>query len=271
MQRFQRRSESLWSGVRRLAILLGGGIVVLGIGIALFSPVFHVQRIRVARSDPRIDVEQIQRALAPLFNRHLFFLPPEEVQRLLVAQVPDLAGAEATKLYPSTLGVHLTLDPIIARLVIEDPDRARVASGSGSAAAMPSAKTLGDFLTERGMYVAYAPSQVASMTGMLTVHVVDWGVRPVPGKPLVEPEILSAMRAVEGAIVQDFQQPVKSRTVFVRAREFHMEIPRHTLWFDLRSSQEEQLARYRLFLQSGSAQEAKQYVDLRLKEKIVYR
>jgi hypothetical protein len=43
------------------------------------------------------------------------------------------------------------------------------------------------------------------------------------------------------------------------------------LWFDLKSSVDQQLARYRLFLKSGAAKEAKEHIDLRLSSRIVYK
>ena len=60
------------------------------------------------------------------------------------------------------------------------------------------------------------------------------------------------------------------RTVFLRGREYHLETPVHTLWFDLRTSVDDQLARYRLFLQTEGEEAAKRYVDLRLVDKVVF-
>src|SRR3989339_404278 len=104
--------------------------------------------------------------------------------------------------------------------------------------------------------------QVAAGTGILQVNIVDWGVRPVPWEPLLEPQFLEAMQTAERMLQERFQQKARSRTVYLRAREFHLAIAPYELWFDLRSPMEEQMERYRLFLEHAGAEAARSYVDL---------
>jgi hypothetical protein len=129
----------------------------------------------------------------------------------------------------------------------------------------------GEFLTQNGLYVVYEPSQVQTGSGILQLHIVDWGARPEPWKQLVDPNMLDLMRGAEAELQTQFGIQTKSRTIFVRAREFHLKTPTYMLWFDTRSPLAEQLQRYRFFLQSVGQGAATQYVDLRLKDKIVYK
>lgn len=266
MQRWQRRMETLRKSFVQFLFFAVPATVVAGVGFLVFSSVLHIREVRIPLTDPRIDVEQIQRGLAPLFGRHLFFLPERDAEVLAAEVVPDLAAVTVAKQYPATLEVRLTLDPLIARLAIDDP-AAPPAAEAGTGATAP---VLSDFLTEKGTYVAYADARVASGADLVQLHVVDWGVRPVPGTLLLEPEMLAAMTQAEQLLGEEFGRPVTLRTVFLRAREYHLKTPLHTLWFDLRTPVGDQLARYRTFLQAEGEGAAQQYVDLRLVDKVAY-
>ncbi len=271
IHRFQRQLAGLSSLIRRFLLLFVAGLTLLIMGLMLFSPLFDVREIRVLRTDPRIDVEQVQRALVPIFRRHLFFLSASEVEPLLTGGMPDLTDVSVEKRYPSTLVLHLTLDPVIARLAIESPDAKSAAPVTGTGAGPEThTVTLGDYLTARGRYVTYLPSQVKLPPPPL-IRIVDWGVRPSPWTTLIEPELLLLMREAEKALKEQFGQEVSERTVYVRAQEFHLRTKAYALWFDRRSSLEEHLQRYRIFLRTIGMPAAKQYVDLRLTDRIVYK
>lgn len=276
VQRIRRRAGSLRKLLMQFAVFIVAGLVLLGIGLALFSPILHIREIRVQRTDPRIDAEKIQMSLGPLFGEHLFFLSTQEVSDLLQASIPDLVRADIVKQYPATLQIRVYLDPIIAQLIIDEPDRTPQQTASGAVvAAQTGAVEIpegGEFLTQKGLYVVYQPSQVrVGSGGLLQLRLVDWGERPEPWKRLVEPKMLDVMRSAEGELQTQFGLVTQSREVYIRAREFHLKLPQHTLWFDTRSPLSEQLQRYRFFLQSVGAAAATQYVDLRLTDKIVYR
>ena len=241
-------------------------LVAAAVGVAVFSPLFQVREIRVIRSDRRVDVEQVQRSLSPLFGEHLLFLTQKNVLPLLEDSVPDLRKAVIDKRYPSSLVLRLELQPIVALLEIVDPNGnvSPAVTGTG-------ADALGDYLTADGTYVTYPPSVVQSGTGTATVRIVDWGVRPEPWKHLLDIEVLERVAQAEQMLQSQFGETVSQRVVYLRSREFHVQTARHSLWFDLRSPLPEQIDRYRLFLQSAGADAAKVYVDLRLQDRIVYR
>ncbi len=198
-QRMQRRAETLRRMFVRFLMAAVPLALLLTVGVLLFSPMLHVQEMRIERTDARIDVEQIQEALAPLFGKHLFFLSQQEVRVLVREAVPDLESLTVTKQYPSSLSLHLTIDPVAARLIIDDPDNSGAArSGSGS-----------DFLSEHGMYVVYSDAQVQASkertsSGVLlpVIHIVDWGVRPQPWQALIDRSMLDVMNEAEpGSLV----------------------------------------------------------------------
>lgn len=266
LARFQRTSGAMRQSLRRLLITFAVGFTLLIAGLLIFSPLLIVHEIRVPRSSMRIDVEQVQRALAPIFRRHLFFLSSQEIVNLLREAVPDLMAVNIQKRYPSTLVVRLTLDPIIARLSIEEPDAAGGVPATSSGTAVPQ----GDYLTAQGFYVRYTPAQIRG-DPLVPIRVVDWGARPAPWSRLVDPVFLLAIGESEQALLDQFGQETTERTIFLRAQEFHLRTKTVTLWFDLKSSLEEHLQRYRTFLRTIGPAAAKEYIDLRLRDRVVYK
>lgn len=265
-RRAQSRAADAWTLFLRYSPWILLAAVVALAAVAVFSPLIEVREIRVVRSDRRVDVERVQRALAPLFGEHLLFLTQKQVLPLLEEPVPDLRRAVIDKQYPSALIVRLELEPIVALLEIVDP------SGNVSPAVTGTgADALGDYLTADGTYVVYPPALVQSGTGTAVVRIVDWGVRPEPWKRLLDVRVLERMAQAEQMLRDQFGETIDQRAVYLRSREFHLQTSRHSLWFDLRSPLAQQIDRYRLFLQSVGADAADLYVDLRLQDRIVYR
>ncbi|UPA22711.1 hypothetical protein K8942_00660 [Candidatus Peribacteria bacterium] len=272
MQQWQRKLARLRPFLTRILAGCVVAVLILIVCLALFSPILDVREIVVARSDPRLNSVLIQDAIRPLFGRRLPLLSVEEIPSLLTTElpdmhrsaVPDLATVTIRKDYPSSLQIRLTLRPLAYRLSIET-------TGQTTAPVTPSAASGSDFLTKDGLYVSYTAAQAGSGTMLPQLTIVDWGVKPDPWKPLVGADVLSAMQKTEAALATDFTQTVRSRTVYLRAREYHLQTESLMLWFDMKSPIEEQLARYRLFLDTVPAGTAKQYVDLRITGKLIYR
>jgi len=157
------------------------------------------------------------------------------------------------------LHVRIALQPLVARLRIIEPDDIDMPLGTGSTI---------DYVTEEGVYVT---TTAAKDTQVLPeILIVDWGVRPVPGSLLIIPAFIERMNAAEIAFLRQFGQEVERRTVFVRAQEFHLRIGDRDLWFDLKSPLEDQLERYRTFLREVDIAETKDYVDLRVTDRVIY-
>jgi len=282
MRRSLQGISRTWGFIRRWIWVLLAGLTVTAFVIVLFSPVVRVREMRVQRTDARIDSERIQRALRPLFGRHLLFLRREEVAGLVREALPDVQQVSLVKNYPSELVLRVTLQPVVARLNIALPQGAQptpppVPTGTGatagSGAVVPPPEPTGppkyDYLTGSGMYVSFPLA--LSGTQLPVINIVDWAVRPVPYATLLSPSFLKQMRDTETALTQEFGAKVQTRTVYLRAREFHLKIGKLTLWFDVRSPMQDQLARYRTFLKHVGQNGAREYVDLRLIGRIVYR
>lgn len=250
--------------LRRFVLPLGYAAIVLAVALffvlLLFSPWTKVQEIRVIRRDPRIDIALIQQALHPLFGRRMLLLGRADVLPLLQTSMPDLQDVLVDVSYPSRLIVSVTLDAPIARAQVDEGD---YSAQSGA--------LLRSFLTEKGIYMHYPPSSVPHAGELPLLRITDWGVRPIPGDRILSPALLAALKKTEELLRRDFGQDVTERLVFLRAREFHLLTAGKWMWFDTRSPPEEYLRRYRLFLQSVQREHAREYVDLRPIDRVVYR
>ncbi len=269
--RVARRSRHVFfSGVGSLRkwlwLILAGGVVA-ACAFFLFSPSLRVQEIRLQNRDARLNTEHIMKSLEPIFGRQLVFVSSREIQIRIQDSVPDVQDVTITKHYPSELSIGITLHPLIAHLIIENPDgtvahAAAPASGSGQ-------QVNQDYLTDNGLYVS-VPS-AASGAVLPVIHVVDWAVLPVPSTPLFSMDLLQRMSQAEQLLQQQFAAKITGRTVFIRAREFHFSLPQFSLWFDMSSPLADQVQRYRIFLKNVAQAQVHHYVDLRLTGRIVYR
>lgn len=269
-RRVQRAIADIARVVRRWILWVMLGFAALCGAILLFFPVFDVREIRIEKRDPRIDEETVQKALAPLFHRQLSFLTERDAEEPLRRVMPDLDSVRVRKEYVARrLSLSIALHPLLWQLQIESPGGAPPPrSGSGAALPAPPSPRR-DFLTVRGLYVTAPPPSTAVV--LPVVRIVDWGVRPTPGTQLLPIEMIERVQDAEAALREEFGLTVKSRTIFLRAREFHLQVGSVALWFDLQSPLAEQIGRYRLFLATVGKNEVKEYVDLRLSGRVVYR
>lgn len=256
---------------RRYIKFLIIGVAILVASLLLFSPLLRVREIRVVRTEGRVDLAAVLEALAPLYDRHMLLVSVHDVTFRVRAVVPDARTVSVTKSYPAKLSVRIALAPLVARVRIQTSPSAgsgaRVATRTGSGSTASVAQQ--EFLTDDGLLVT-APHGPAS-EALPTIRVVDWSARPAPGRPLLSPEFFDRLRRAEQALTLEFGQQIVLRTVYLRAREFHLDGPVVSYWFDTRSTLESQLQRLRVFLRAVKLSDVKSYVDLRLTGRVVYK
>jgi hypothetical protein len=244
-------------------------VVLAALGVLLFSPYLQVREIRISRSDSRLDIAQMQRKLVPLFKRHILLVSALEVEALLKEVVPDMQGLRINKNYPSELAISVTLRPLRVKLAFEEQKTQTPRPQAGTGAVVVNLPKY-EYLTDNGLYVSM--TQDPKLEKPLTViNIADYAERPAPHTELIAPQTLDTMQQAEEILTKEYGLKIKSRTYFVRSQEFHFQTEKFALWFDLRSPLPVQLARYRTFLESVGLGEVKQYIDVRLTGKVVYR
>lgn len=245
----------VWAGIAT------GLCLVVGIGIVLFSPLFDVKQIQVRRQDARLDVEEVQQVLSPLFHTRLPLVTKAQVLALLQQQYPDIRRVEIAKQYPSTLVISAYLDTVVAELSLEQPMYGSGAtSGSGSYA----------YLTAEG-YTVFSPMKLNDSGKLPLLRVVDWGVKPADRTFLVSPEFLQTVFQARDMLAQNFGFTVSETTMYIRAQEFHIKANKVSLWFDIASPLALQFQRFRDFLKTVPLEQVKDYIDLRISDRVIYK
>ncbi len=243
-------------------LLFAGALVALAIAILLFSPIFNVRQIDIRTQDGRLDREEIQHTLVPLFHSRLLFVTVSQVQSLLVAQYPDITQVTIQKKYPSSLTVSVNVDPLVGNIIIDAPQQ-----GSGSIAQTGSG--VHAYITAKG-YIIMSRLQLAH-TPLQPITITDWGVAPENRTIILQPDALHTIFLARDTLRDSFGLPVNRIVVYLRAKEFHVQAGHVSLWFDLESPLAIQFGRFREFLKSASLNQAKEYVDLRISDRVVYK
>jgi hypothetical protein len=231
------------------------------IGILMFSPIFDVKQIQVRRQDARLDIEEVQEVLKPLFRTRLPFITKNQVFELLADQYPDIRRIEIAKQYPSTLIISAYLDTVAAELKLDEPFVGSGAvSGSGSHA----------YVTSDG-YAIFTPIALTDGDTLPKLRITDWGVKPTNRTFLIGPEFLHTIFQARDMLSENFGFTVTDITVFIRAQEFHVRANKVSLWFDLTSPLALQFQRFRDFLKTVPLDQVKEYVDLRISDRVIYK
>lgn len=253
----------IWIAVAAAAILLTVA------GTLLFAPYFDVREMQVRRQDPRIDPEEIEQVLSPLFNQRLVLINRSQVASMLHASFPEIERVEIGKDYPSTLNITVYLQPIAAEVVVEESGLSGLASSeSGTGALNGNVRQVYTYVTKKG-YFAESPINITGAFPVL--RVTDWGIRPQNRMPLMTPAFLHTVFLARDTLRRDFGFTDDTIIVFLRAQEFHIRTEKVTLWFDLRSPLPVQFERFRELLKAFPLEQMKEYIDLRITDKIIYK
>lgn len=270
-KRSARKLQKVTAFVRKYGLKIGLLFLflvgVISFLVLIFSSLVTVRSIAFDDSTLRIDRETVQQALKPLFGKHLFMVSRLDVLPLLQEVYPDVTNVSLHKVYPDTLSLTFELYPLVAQLTIAD-DQAEPLDDQAPETGSGLVNT--HFITETGLYVRLAvPSQQNLDLPVYTVR--DWGIKPQQNQLLVPPELLVALKELEVILQEQFGHEITNRIIFARAQEFHIEVGDRYLWFDIRSTVEEQLERYRTFLETSINFPVTEYIDLRLADRVVWK
>ena len=266
LRKFSKFSSIVASEFRAWLLIGVCAVIITVVMVLLFAPFFDVRQIHIRRQDPRIDLEDIQQTLSPLFKQRLLLVTKTQVSSLLAADYPDIDHVAITKSYPSTLTVSIFLQPVAAAIVIDDSDMS-LASQSGAVAAGSGTYA---YITRTGYFVS-SPIKIVSGTPIPTLRLTDWGIRPQNRTRILSTDFIDQLFSARDALRTDFGLTTKDIVVYVRAQEFHIQTNKVTLWFDLKSPLSVQFQRFREFLKTLTLDQSKEYIDLRIADKIIYK
>ncbi len=264
-RRWNKNSAVVWKELKLWLIGLSiAGLIGL-IGILILSPIFNVKHIQIRRQDARIDIDDAQAALRPLFDQRLPFVTRGEVADLLRTIYPDITQVAIKKTYPDAIQISIYVDPLAAQLKI-DAQRNHGAAGTGTLVTQTGSYA---YITARG-YTVISPVRLAK-DPLPTLIITDWGAQPMNRSLLLDTAFLRAVFEARDTLRENFGLQATDIIVYLRAREFHVTTKKISLWFDLSSPLQLQFGRFREFLKALSLEQVKEYIDLRISDRVIYR
>ena len=282
--RGKKKQLSSWLKVLWRTLLVATAIGATWAAVSFFfSPYLHIQEIKIQRTEARLDVQEVQHILTPLFHRHIFSVSDHEIRSLLVESIPDIASIDVSIRLPQTLIIQIDLQDVASKLIILDPDSGdrlepieikqqeeeNTAKETGSGGKKPARKRHADYMTADGIYILDPLTEYEK--NLPIYRIVDWGARPTPSTQIISKEMMQLIKRAERVLTQQFQHTILRRTVYLRAREIHLTTEHYTLWFDLASPFDEQILRYRTLRRVGNIEDISDYIDLRLRDRIIYK
>ena len=161
------------------------------------------------------------------------------------------------------------MDPLVALVCLGEPEETEATlAGTGS---FVQEYPPYQYLTSRGVYLEEPFPLGENGEEKLRIHIVDWAVKPVHRQRLVDPDLLSDIARVRQVLEESFGHTVTFVTLYIRAREFHVQTEKLSLWLDRALPLVQQFEHYRAFLRTIPPGSTEQYVDLRLHDRVVYR
>lgn len=270
MRKLRRFGTGMLKRLRALKVLAVAMILLAILASTTFlisSSSFRLSRIRVHREDLRTDVQEIQQALRPLFGRHLLLLSFAAIEHMVQETFPEVTMVDLGVDYPGTLMLTLHMDPIVMRVFVHDPEE-REGEFLRAKTQSQGEEEVNTVLTGKGILLLYPFPMEEELP---TLHLVDWGTRPVHRERMLSENDLSIIKSTQAALEWEFGHQVSSTVLYLRGREVHVATEGPRLWFDFTSPIEDQLQRYRVFLRSVPPEVAAEYVDLRLHDRVVYK
>jgi len=267
--------------------------VFLGLLIFLvFSSRFAISKIEIARDDLHIDSSAVTTLLADYKGKSIFTFSKSRAAQLIHEKYPEFARVEIKKLLPNTIKVELETHEIVANIrayyvlpKVEtvpadmDVEAIEVAEALRTAFDLQAGMETVDreeitpieqkaLLNRIGQAIFDREEDLQLMT-----ITVDGLSQPIEDREIVVPE--ASMDYIVGAI-KYFSNLMQMQVASVRylpvAREVHLQTDNNlVLWLSTEKDYREQLDKLNTIYKVAELdKEDLAYIDLRIKEKIIY-
>lgn len=269
------------------------GAVFLGLLIfLLFSSRFAINKIEIARDDLHIDSSAVTILLADYKGKSIFTFSKSRASNLIQEAYPEFARVEVKKLLPNTIKVELETHEIVANIrafyvlpkveapsVEEDEEIREIAEALRTAFDLE----VGVGTEEKEKITPIEQKALLNRIGQaifdreedlqLMTMTIDGLSQPIEDREIVIPEtfmdyILNSIRYFTNLM----QTEVTSVRYLPIAREVHLKTEDNlTLWLSTTKDYKEQIDKlHTIYKVAELDKEDLVYIDLRVKEKIIY-
>lgn len=260
-----------------LVILL---VLILILGLTLtFSKTFSLTNIKIERTDLRVDSSNIDAYLQKYIGKNLIWLRPEIVKTDIQHHFPSIAQVEVDRTWPHELRVILKSLPIVSRIHLTIQPKKEVTlpprildqisqSGAGILQKERSPSEEIWMLNQFGLLEPNDPLFEKKIPLIYWETPIDHA--PQFGEPLLDQFLLAQILKIPEILLSEFTLETASISYFSDAKEAHYKTYQYELWISFSDNWQEQLKKLRtVFLTIGTTKH--QYIDLRVKNRIIYK
>jgi hypothetical protein len=269
------------------------GVVFLGLLIfLLFSSRFAINKIEIARDDLHIDSSAVTALLADYKGKSIFTFSKNRASNLIQEAYPEFARVDVKKLLPNTIKVELETHEIVANIKAyyilpkvepelseEDEEMLEITEALKTAFDLEADTETEDkeeitpieqkaLLNRIGQAIFDREEDLQLMT-----ITIDGLSQPIEDRGIIIPEVY--MDYILNSI-KYFTNLMQMEVISVRylpvAREVHLKIDGHSvLWLSTEKDYKEQIDKLNTIYKVAELdKEDLAYIDLRVKEKIIY-
>lgn len=269
------------------------GVVFLGLLIfLLFSSRFAINKIEIARGDLHIDSSAVTNLLADYKGKSIFTFSKSKTSNLIQEAYPEFARIEVKKLLPNTIKVELETHEIVANIKAyyvlpkiepelseEDEEMLEITEALKTAFDLKAGTETEDkeeitpieqkaLLNRIGQAIFDREEDLQLMT-----ITIDGLSQPIEDREIIIPEtsmdyILNSIKYFTNLMGVE----VTSIRYLPVAREVHLKTEGNLiLWFSTEKDYKEQIDKlHTIYKVAELDKEDLAYIDLRVKEKIIY-
>lgn len=242
-----------WLGKLQLGKVSTWGIIACSVMaafilVAVFSPVFRVQKFHVIQKSPFVEIAKAEEVLEEFKGENMIFLHKGDVRAALRKEMPELREIEIKEQWPRKL--ELTLDTAKPKYNIFNTETTNFS-----------------VITEDGVVLAEK-----SLDGLPVLKIFQYDKQVKKRQQILTPSQLIKIHEAEGIIDADLMLPVTAVEVYLAANELHF-VSRGgmKIWLDLSRSIKTQLDK--LVSAEGKINLYKEnfdHIDLRIPQQIFW-
>lgn len=247
---------------RLTAILIIVALVLGAIITASFSNFFKVQSIHIQRGDMLIDRNKIEKSLSRFLQQNMLFISSEDIHDSIRNDFPDIAEVSVLRKWPNQLQISVKSFPPAANVKVLTVENNATNPESG-------ANEQKSLINSQG-YIIEIEKEDPQFP---TIIMKERQKKAALHEQLIDPETLSVIMHSLKLLQEYFHETAKAIEYFQNGREYHLILQNDTsLWLDFSHSPEEQLLKIKKAIpELNILENPMEYVDLRIKDKLIYK
>lgn len=234
------------------------GFVIFSV---FFSGFFSIQSIHIQRGDTQVDRNKIQKSLTPLLDQNLLFVSSEDIIKTIRKNFPNIAEVGVMRKLPNVLQISVKSYPPAAN--IKYISHEAIPGNDGRPNEQKCLINSQGYIIDIGKEDPQFP----------VIELKERKKRVQLHENVIDAEVLAEIMHSLHLLQEYFHESTKYIEYYKNGREYHLIIQNGTsLWLDFSNPPEEQLLKIKKIIpELNILENPVEYVDLRIKDKLIYK